>query len=84
MQGFAQDAIQVLDALDVKETAIFVGHSMGGVVASEVAGKEGDRIKGSVMLGSPLPSPTVKKTFEGRVKAVEEGGSHFAGKCLWI
>lgn len=74
IQGLAQDAIEVLNALDVREKAIFVGHSMGGVVASEVAATKGDRIKGSVMLGPPLPSPTVKKTFEGRVKAVEEGG----------
>ncbi|KAF6224383.1 hypothetical protein HO133_010960 [Letharia lupina] len=74
MQGLAQDAIEVLDELGVKEKAIFVGHSMGGVVASEIAATKGDRIKGSVMLGPPLPSPTVEKTFEGRVKAVEEGG----------
>lgn len=78
MQGLAQDAIEVLDELGVKEKAIFVGHSMGGVVASEIAATKGDRIKGSVMLGPPLPSPTVEKTFEGRVKAVEEGGLHSA------
>lgn len=74
IQGLAQDAIEVLNALDVREKAVFVGHSMGGVVASEIAATKGDRIKGSVMLGPPLPSPTVKRTFEGRVKTVEEGG----------
>lgn len=55
---------------------------MGGVVASEVAVTKGDRIKGSVMLGPPLPSPTVKKTFEGRVKAVEEGGLRSCGTVV--
>lgn len=55
---------------------------MGGVVASEVAATKGERIKGSVMLGPPLPSPAVKKTFEGRVKTVEEGGSHFAREAF--
>lgn len=29
------------------------------------------------MLGPPLPSPTLKKKLEARVKAVEEGGSRF-------
>ena len=57
---------------------------MGGVVAFEIAATKGDIIKGSVMLGPPLPSPIIKKTFEGRVKAVEEGASHFAEKCSWI
>ena len=84
IQGLAQDAIEVLNGLGVKEKVIFVGHSMGGVVASEIAATKGDRIKGSVILGPPLPSPTVRKTFEGRVKAVEEGGSHFPEKRSWI
>lgn len=83
IQGLAQDAIEVLDALRVKEKAIFVGHSMGGVVASEVAATKGERIKGSVMLGPPLPSPAVKKTFEGRVKTVEEGGSHLCARSVY-
>ena len=69
MRRFAQDAIEVLYALGVKEKAIFVGHSMGGVVT------KGDRTKGPVILGPPLPSPTVKKTFERR----GEGGRR---KCV--
>ena len=75
IQSLAQDAIEVLNALGVTEKAICVGHSMGALVASEIAATKGDRIKATVMLGPPLPSPTVKKTFEGRVKTVEEGGS---------
>lgn len=76
IQGFAQDAIEVLNALDVREKAVFVGRSMGGIVASEVAATKGDRIKGAVMLGPPFPGPMAKQTFEGRVKTVEEGGSY--------
>lgn len=80
IQGLAQDSIEVLDALGVKEKAVFVGHSMGAIVASEVAATKGERIEGSVMLGPPLPSPAVRKTFEGLVKTVEEGGSRSVGK----
>ena len=69
--------MEVLNALGVREKAIFVGHSIGGVVASEVAATKGDRIKGSVMLGPPLPSPMVKTALGARVKAVEEGGFDF-------
>ena len=61
-----------------------MGHSMGGVVVSETAASKGDRIKGSVMLGPPLSGPTDKQTFEGRVKAVEEGGSQLGEKRSWI
>lgn len=74
IQGLADDVIEVLDALGVKDKAIMVGHSMGGVVASEVAATKGDRIRAAVMLGPVLPSQGVKEAFEGRVKTVEKGG----------
>lgn len=37
-----------------------------------------------MILGPPLSGPIVKQTFEGRVKAVEEGGSQLGEKRSWI
>lgn len=81
---FLTFSIEVPDEVGVKEKAMFVGHSMGGIAASERAATKGDRIKDSVILGPPLHSPSMKETYEGRVKAVEEGGSHFEEKRSWI
>lgn len=74
MQTLAKDAIDVLDALHVNQKVVFVGHSLGGVLAAEMAAEHGDRVVASVMLGPVLPSPTVKEAFEGRVKTVEKQG----------
>ncbi|KAK4692884.1 hypothetical protein P7C71_g4405, partial [Lecanoromycetidae sp. Uapishka_2] len=74
IQSLAKNAIDVLDALGVKEKVVFVGHSLGGVLAAEMAAKHGDRIMASVMLGPVLPSPAVKEAFEGRVQTVEKEG----------
>lgn len=74
IQSLANGIIEVLDGLGVKDKAIMVGHSMGGVVASEVAATKGDRIKATIMLGPVLPSQGVKEAFEGRVRTVEKGG----------
>ena len=53
---------------------------MGGVGAFEVTTTEGDRIKAFVILEPPLPGLIAKWIFEGRVKAVEAGGSRFVEK----
>ena len=65
----------MLDALGVKEKVIFVGHSMGGIVASEVAATRGERVIGAVMMGAPLPGAKLMAAFEKRVEAVEKGAS---------
>ena len=54
--GLVDVQLLLLDALGVKNKVIFVRHSTGGVVASEIAATKGDRI--SVRdVGPPLPSP---------------------------
>ena len=75
IESVAKDAIDLLDALEV-EKAVFVGHSFAGVVAAHLAATKADRIQATVMLGPVLPSGDVAKTFEARVKTIEES------KCL--
>lgn len=53
---------------------VFVGHSIAGVVAAELAATRSDRLLGALMLGPVLPSENVKETFEQRVKTVEKEG----------
>lgn len=74
IHSLAQDVFDVLDALEVNEKVIFVGHSMAGVVAAEIAATRGDRVMGAVMIGPVLPSVGVKKVFEQRVKMVGKDG----------
>ena len=74
IQTLAQDAIDILDNLGVKEKVVFVGHSIAGVVASELAATKADRLLGAVMLGPVLPNADAKATFEERIKTVEKEG----------
>ena len=71
IETVAKDAIDVLDALKV-ERAVFVGHSFAGVVAAHLGATKADRIAAAVMLGPVMPSGDVTRTFEARVKIIEE------------
>ena len=56
MDDFATDALQLMDALQVR-TATVVGHSMGSFVARRVAEKAPARITRLVLMASaPLPT----------------------------
>lgn len=50
---WTEQAIDVLDALGV-ETAVVVGHSVGGVIAARVAADFPDRITGAVTIGTGM------------------------------
>src|SRR5262245_4339227 len=50
-EALAEDALAVLDALEVRR-AIVVGHSLGGVVAMALALARPERIAGLVLLGT--------------------------------
>lgn len=50
---WAEQAIDVLDALDI-DRAVVVGHSAGGVVAATLAADRPDRIRGAVFLGHAM------------------------------
>ena len=55
MDDFATDALQLMDALQVR-TATVVGHSMGSFVARRIAEKAPARVtRLALMVGAPFP-----------------------------
>lgn len=73
IETLAQDALKLLDALDVQERVVVVGHSLGGIVASTFAAKNPERVKGVVLLGPVNPSPALAEPFGKRIEVVKEG-----------
>jgi non-heme chloroperoxidase len=49
MSDFAEDAIAVMDALGI-EAAVVVGHSMGTLIATQLAGRAPERVLGLVLV----------------------------------
>jgi len=74
ISSLAADAIGVLDGLGVQQ-AVVVGHSMGGLVAAQLAAEHGTRVAATVWIGPVRPSAAVAAVFAGRVALVQrEGG----------
>jgi len=73
--SIADDALALLSSLrgQVPEDAVVVGHSMGGIVASETALRD-PRIKGVVLIGPVNPNPGAAEAFSKRIGVVEAGG----------
>jgi pimeloyl-ACP methyl ester carboxylesterase len=67
------DVINLMNELQI-EKAIVVGHSMGGIVAANLAAEHGDRIVASVWIGPVYPSAGVSEVFDKRIQMVEEKG----------
>jgi pimeloyl-ACP methyl ester carboxylesterase len=57
-----EDIIALMDHLTV-EKAVLVGHSMGGMVAAEVAVRFRERIVATVWIGPVYPGPQVGEIF---------------------
>ncbi|PVH81065.1 3-oxoadipate enol-lactone hydrolase-like protein [Cadophora sp. DSE1049] len=74
IQTIAEDAHALLDALDVKEKVVVVGHSMGGIVASLIAEMFKERVKGVVLLGPVNPAEGLREVFGKRVEVVKADG----------
>lgn len=75
VSSLAADVLSLLDALSVKDKAIVVGHSMGGMVVTHLAAEHKERIQATVLLGPVYPSEGVSKVFEKRIETVEREGS---------
>ena len=74
IDSLAEDALDILDKLGVKEKVVFVGHSIAGVVASQLAATKTDRLLGAIMLGPVLPNANAKTVFEERIRSVKKDG----------
>jgi pimeloyl-ACP methyl ester carboxylesterase len=71
--SIAQDAVGLLDELQVQEKVVLVGHSMGGIVANYIAAEYPDRVKGVVLIGPVNPDPALASIFDKRIEVVKKG-----------
>ena len=70
-----EDAIQLLNVLRIEGKVTIVGHSMGGIVASQLAVSHGSRVNAVVLIGPVNPSTTTAKLFEDRIQVVQRSMS---------
>ena len=73
ISSIAQNAINLLDALEVNEKVIVVGHSMGGIVANYIAAEYQERVKAVILLGPVNPAPGMADVFAKRIEVVRKG-----------
>lgn len=74
--GIAADVIGALDALNIPK-AVVVGHSMGGIVATELGARYADRVVGVVAIGPTHPSEGLVSVMGKRAETVLEGKNWF-------
>ncbi|PQE29172.1 alpha beta hydrolase protein [Rutstroemia sp. NJR-2017a BBW] len=74
VSSIVDDIIALLDALSIRCKVLMIGHSMGGIIASEIAGKYPERVQGVVLLGPVNPSQSITEVFDKRIVAVEKDG----------
>ncbi|QSZ35702.1 hypothetical protein DSL72_006824 [Monilinia vaccinii-corymbosi] len=77
VESIVEDAVALLDGLLVNGRVWVVGHSMGGMIACELAFQFPQRVKGLVLLGPINPSETLAKVFTKRIEAVTKDGVEF-------
>lgn len=73
INSLSDDIIGILNALDVKR-AVVIGHSMGGIVAANLAAARSDVVKASVWIGPVYPNANAASIFEKRIEAVNTDG----------
>jgi pimeloyl-ACP methyl ester carboxylesterase len=70
--SISADVIGLIDHLSISEKVVMIGHSMGGIVASEIAATYPDRVRGVVLIGPVNPQPQLSAVFEQRIDAVKK------------
>ncbi|KAF2268591.1 3-oxoadipate enol-lactone hydrolase [Lojkania enalia] len=73
IESLSADVIAILDALGVSK-AVVVGHSMGGIVAANLAAERNDRVVAAIFIGPVYPNKSVVSVFEKRIQTVEKEG----------
>ena len=72
MRSIAEDASELLLELGISiDRTVIVGHSMGGIVACEMAAVEAPA--GMVILGPVCPSRDTHDAFTRRIEVVKKG-----------
>lgn len=72
------DAVALLDSLDIREKIILVGHSVGSTVANFLAATYPNQIRAVVLLGPVNPDSAIVPVFEQRIEVIE------SGKCCYF
>jgi pimeloyl-ACP methyl ester carboxylesterase len=71
VKTIAEDVVTLMSQLCLDATkTVLVGHSMGGMVACELASVQ--RYAGMVLLGPIHPAPGLADVFAARIKKVQE------------
>jgi pimeloyl-ACP methyl ester carboxylesterase len=84
LRGIADDVLALIERFvdegTITEKVVLVGHSMGGMIATEAAIKDGvgkggrGRVVGVVEIGPPTVNPGVQKMMGGWVEQIIAGG----------
>lgn len=75
IDSIAADVVGVMDELKI-EKAVVVGHSMGGLVVTQLGVKAKDRINGIVAIGPTHPNEAMVGVMEKRAETVSKGIFH--------
>jgi pimeloyl-ACP methyl ester carboxylesterase len=72
LESLSDDVISLLDLLTL-ETVLLVGHSLGGLIACNVAATHPSRVKKLILIGPVYPTPNTQKIFEDRINTLKQG-----------
>lgn len=68
-----EDAIVLLDTLNIKDKVVLVGHSVGCTLVDYLAATYPDRVRAVVLLGPLFPHPAMVPLLEERINIVKNG-----------
>ncbi|KAK9241962.1 Alpha/Beta hydrolase protein [Lipomyces starkeyi] len=73
LTGIVNDIVELLGYLNVS-SAVVVGHSLGGLLATWLSLAYPEMVDGLLLLGPIHPSPALATIFQARIKSVQESG----------
>ncbi|KAK9311630.1 Alpha/Beta hydrolase protein [Lipomyces starkeyi] len=73
LTSIVDDIVELLCYLNVS-SAVVVGHSLGGLLATWLSLAYPDMVDGLLLLGPIHPSPELATIFQARIKSIEESG----------
>lgn len=68
LDGWCDEVVAVIEAAELRQSPVLVGHSMGGFVTAATAARHPDRVAGAVIIDSPI------REMDPEVEAARAGG----------